>query len=304
MRALVISGGGSKGAFAGGLAQYLLEEQKNKYDLFIGTSTGSLLISHLALGKIQHIKKAYTNVTQSDIFNNCPFLIKRKGQVSMISINHFNVIKNFIRGRKTFGESKNLRKMIAREISKADFNTIRAQSLDVVICVSNLSTNNVEYKSINECTYEDYLDWIWFSCNYVPFMSLETKDNCEYADGGLGCIIPIEEAVRRGATEVDAIMLNTELQQFNRVHSRNPFDSLGIIFSFISDKIEEQNVKIGKLVAEDFNAKVNLFYTPRVLTTNSLVFDQDKMVRWWQEGFDYAKKQFSTPSPNSPTPID
>lgn len=304
MRALVISGGGSKGAFAGGLAQYLLEEQKNKYDLFIGTSTGSLLISHLALGKIEHIKKAYTNVTQSDIFNNCPFLIKRKGQVSMISINHFNVIKNFIRGRKTFGESKNLRKMIAREFSEADFNAIRAQSLDVVICVSNLSTNNVEYKSINECSYEDYLDWIWFSCNYVPFMSLETKNNCEYADGGLGCIIPIEEAVRRGATEVDAIMLNTEIQQFNRVHSRNPFDSLGIIFSFISDKIEEQNVKIGKLVAEDFNAKVNLFYTPRVLTTNSLVFDQDKMIRWWQEGFDYAKKQFSTPSPNNPTPID
>ena len=99
-------------------------------------------------------------------------------------------------------------------------------------------------------------------------------------------------------------MLNTEIQQFNRVHSRNPFDSLGIIFSFISDKIEEQNVKIGKLVAEDFNAKVNLFYTPRVLTTNSLVFDQDKMIRWWQEGFDYAKKQFSTPSPNNPTPID
>ena len=28
MRALVISGGGSKGAFAGGIAQYLLEEEK------------------------------------------------------------------------------------------------------------------------------------------------------------------------------------------------------------------------------------------------------------------------------------
>jgi len=41
MRALVISGGGSKGAFAGGVAQYLLEEKKKKeYDLFIGTSTG------------------------------------------------------------------------------------------------------------------------------------------------------------------------------------------------------------------------------------------------------------------------
>ena len=44
--ALVISGGGSKGAFAGGIAQYLIEETKQHYDLFLGTSTGSLLISH------------------------------------------------------------------------------------------------------------------------------------------------------------------------------------------------------------------------------------------------------------------
>ena len=28
MRALIISGGGSKGAFTGGIAQYLLEEEK------------------------------------------------------------------------------------------------------------------------------------------------------------------------------------------------------------------------------------------------------------------------------------
>ena len=47
-KALVISGGGSKGAFAGGVAQYLIEESKQEYDLLFGTSTGSLLISHLA----------------------------------------------------------------------------------------------------------------------------------------------------------------------------------------------------------------------------------------------------------------
>ena len=55
MRALVISGGGSKGAFAGGVAQYLMQELNHNYDLFIGTSTGSLLISHLALQKVQKI---------------------------------------------------------------------------------------------------------------------------------------------------------------------------------------------------------------------------------------------------------
>ena len=39
--ALVISGGGSKGPFAGGVAQYLIEETKHHYDLFLGTSTGA-----------------------------------------------------------------------------------------------------------------------------------------------------------------------------------------------------------------------------------------------------------------------
>jgi len=35
MKALVISGGGSKGAFAGGVAQYLIEEKKHQYDMFL-----------------------------------------------------------------------------------------------------------------------------------------------------------------------------------------------------------------------------------------------------------------------------
>ena len=55
MRAIVISGGGSKGAFAGGVAQYLIERQQRDYDLFVGTSTGSLLLIHLALQKIEKL---------------------------------------------------------------------------------------------------------------------------------------------------------------------------------------------------------------------------------------------------------
>lgn len=77
MKALVISGGGSKGAFAGGVAQYLIEELKRDYQLYIGTSTGSLLASHLALQKIEKIKNVYTNVTNNSIFNVCPFVVKQ-----------------------------------------------------------------------------------------------------------------------------------------------------------------------------------------------------------------------------------
>ena len=44
-------------------------------------------------------------------------------------------------------------------------------------------------------------------------------------------------------------------------------------------------------MAEDYNAKVNLFYTPSVLTTNSLIFDKQKMESWWQAGFDFAAQK-------------
>ncbi len=289
-KALVISGGGSKGAFAGGLAQYLIEEARQNYDLFMGTSTGSLLVSHLAINEIDAIKYAFTHVSQDSIFSNNPFVIKEKGKIAKIKINHFNVVKNFFRGRKTFGESKNLRKLLANSISPEIFNQIKSSSKEVVVCVSNFTLNEIEYKALSDCTYEDFLDWIWISCNYLPFMSLVIKNRHEYADGGFGCIIAIEEAIKRGATEIDAIMLNTEVQQLNRMRSRNAFDLVLSTLDFMGDQIVSDNIKVGHLMAKEKGVKLRVFYTPKVLTTNSLVFNQDEMEKWWQEGWEHAQQ--------------
>ena len=300
MRALVISGGGSKGAFAGGVAQYLIQELGNTYDLFVGTSTGSILISHLALGKLDKIKELYSNVNQRTIFNNCPFIVKKKHGIDEISINHWNVIKNFARGKKTFGESENLRKMLRDNITIEEFNTLKNSNIDVVVTVSNLSLNQVEYKSINDCTYDEYCDWIWISANYVPFMSLVRKNGCEYADGGLGSTVPIEEAIKRGATHIDVVVLHTEVNYLNRMPSRNPFELLTTMLSFILDRIENQNIRIGKFVANQNDAIINLYYTPTVLTTNSLIFNKEKMTRWWKRGFLYAKNKNEETNPITP----
>jgi NTE family protein len=291
MRALVISGGGSKGAFAGGVAEHLIRVQKKQYDLFLGCSTGSLLVSHLALNKIDKIKKCFTEVTQESIFDNCPFTVSSNNGIQSIGIHHFNVLKNFIKGRKTFGESNNLRQLILNSITPKEFTELKTAAVEVVITVSNLSTNKVEYKKISECSYRDFIDWIWISCNYVPFMTLTSKNGCEYGDGGLGTVIPIEEALRCGATEIDAILLDTEFPQINRMPSKNPFDAMSTIFGFMADRIQYQNVKIGKLMADDFKAKVNLFYTPTILTTNSLIFNKKKMESWWRAGFEFAAQR-------------
>lgn len=300
MKALVISGGGSKGAFAGGVAQFLIEELGREYDIFVGTSTGSLLISHLALGKIDKIKNIYSSVDENSIFSVCPYKIRKKYGADIITLNHFNILKNFIKGRKTFGESENLRKLIGDSITREEFDELKAGSKNVVVTVSNLSLNQVEYKSINDFGYQEFLDWIWISSNYTPFMSLVRKNGCEYADGGLGSLVPIEEAIQLGASEVDVVVLHTEVSFYNKMPSRNAFELLTSMFTFVLERIENQNIRIGKLVANQRDVIINLYYTPTILTTNSLIFNKEKMTRWWKRGYLYAKNKNTESMPIQP----
>ena len=293
MRALVISGGGSKGSFAGGVAQYLMEREKREYDMFLGTSTGSLLVPHLAVNDISKLYDIFTNVQQQDIFSVSPFVQRKKGDREYVSIDFVNSLWQFIKMKRTFGESKALKRNIKRNFTREEYQKIKETKHDVVVTVSNLSMNRVEYKSINDCTYEEFCNWIWISCNYIPFMSLAKVDGYEYADGGLGCVIPIREAIERGATEVDAIVLEAENMGKQRVLGKNPFSLMMNLFGHLLDQVERNDIVIGKLAAKNKDVKLNLYYTPISLTENSLIFSKRLMVKWWQQGYDYAEKKHS-----------
>lgn len=298
MKALVISGGGSKGAFAGGVAQYLLQNKNKNYDLFIGTSTGSLLIPHLALGKIDKIHHVFTEVDKSKIFNVNPFIVKNKNGIDVVKINHFNMIKQFLRRRRTFGESKRLLKYIKENFSITEFEQLKSLKTDIVISVTNLSKNRAEFKSIHDCNYDEFCDWIWISSNYIPFMSLVSKNGFDYGDGGFSSLVPIQQAIVRGATEIDVIVLETERSTAKIAIGKNPFSLLIDLFRIELDQIEKHDLLLGKLSAADNNVILNIYYTPIELTHNALVFNSDKMKEWWKEGFVYAQNK-SEPKDNT-----
>ena len=294
MKALVISGGGSKGAFAGGVAQYLMEIEKREYDILVGTSTGSLLIPQLALNQIDKLHNIYTNVSQRSIFSLNPFVVRKKGDREYVSINFLNTFLQFVKSKRTFGESKALRRTIRKNFSEAEFRRLKKGKKDIVVTVSNLSKNRIEYKSIMDFSYDEFCDWIWISCNYIPFMSLVKKDGFEYGDGGLGCVVPIREAIRRGATEIDAIILESENMEHNKVLGKNPFSLMLSIYGFVLDQIEYHDISEGVLAAKHNGVQLNLYYTPTKLTENSLVFNKKLMSLWWQQGYKYAEEKFSS----------
>jgi len=74
-RALVLSGGGAKGAFTAGVVKYLMVEFGLNFDLVVGTSTGALIAPLVASQDIANLIHFYENVEQQDILKDRPDLL-------------------------------------------------------------------------------------------------------------------------------------------------------------------------------------------------------------------------------------
>ena len=90
------------------------------------------------------MKEVFTSVNQYSIFKHRPFLVKKtKYGGKEIGINHLSVLRNFMRGSKTFGESRNLRKLFQANFTLEEFEELKASEIDVIVIFSNLSLNQV-----------------------------------------------------------------------------------------------------------------------------------------------------------------
>lgn len=294
MKALVISGGGAKGAFAGGIAQYLIEDLHNEYDKFYGTSTGSLIIPFLAINELEKLKTAYTNVKQKDIFKINPFKITQNNKGNFkTSINIKNILRNILINRKlSFGDSSNLKKLIKKFISSDDYDKILKNNKELVCSVTNATLGEVEYKSSFECSYEDFVDWIYASSCAPPFMSVVQKDGYEYVDGATMEQISIQKAIDDGATEIDAIILKPEKGSYKIEKIRNILHFIIKLMDMMMLETSRNDMQIRMLRVRDGNVKLNVYRTPRRLTNNSLVFDKKIMTEWWNEGYECAKNDY------------
>jgi predicted patatin/cPLA2 family phospholipase len=111
-------------------------------------------------------------------------------------------------------------------------------------------------------------------------------------------LVPIREAINRGATEVDVVILETEVQTRPRKIGKNPFSLMIDLFQTLLTQVEKHNITIGKLAAKNKNVKLNLYYTPTQLTDNALIFNHEKMKDWWHKGYEYAKNKSELMSDN------
>jgi len=282
-KALVISGGGSKGAWAGGAIQYLIEDIEKDYDLYVGTSTGSLIAPLTSVREISILKEGYTSITSDDVFSVNPF--DKKGEVKL-----WSAFRRVITLKKTLGETDALRELIKKHFKEKHFERLYKSDKEVIAVVANLTDKKPEFKSSNNNKYEDFVDWLWASCNAPMFTSIVEKDDNQYADGAIFQHIPIQVAIENGATEIDVIVLNPEgFGVVKRSRINNIFQNIFRLMSIMQRKIAQDNVDLNKLSSYGKEISINIYYTPYRLTENSLVFDKEEMLKWWDEGYINAK---------------
>ncbi len=285
MKALVISGGGSLGAWGGGVAESLYRDGNN-YDIIIGTSTGALLSSMIAKQDFVNLKKAYTSMCQDDIFDINPF--NTDG-----SINVFNAIWRIIRGKKTLGETHKLKAQIKKYLTQVDFNIIKKSDTEVVCCVYNIEKREAEYKSIRNNSYADYCDWMTASASVPIAMSIIEKDGWSYVDGGVSDHIPIRYLLDMDISHLDVIVHRTETY-VNTTPPKNIFNYFMKIIDALNIEISRDDIEMIKDYAYINNINTRIFYLPHKLTSNSLLFDKEEMTRWWDMGVNknYNLKNF------------
>lgn len=305
-RLLVIGGGGSRGAWAGGFVRYLTKFGQRPYRYVWGTSTGSLMAPLILLNEFDALKEAYTTIGQKDVFDVNPF--KPNGDLIK-----WRVLWRLLMGKQSFGETNNLRKLICKFFTKNMFEKIRNANPELLFnaCSLNFTNGEIEHFFSNEAkNWEEMVDKVWASCNQpllMTFVSGKFEPKGSYVDGGVLVTVPIikalEFAMQNQISHIDIVVNTPEESTLDiKYEPAGMLKNLIRVVDFWKKQIQKDNILIGKLLAnfserlkvykdpafkDDHIINVNTYYIPMAMykaNPDDLVFDSGKMTSLWSSG--------------------
>lgn len=169
---LVISGGGSRGAYGVGLCEAIQREYGFSFDHIVGTSTGALMAPFILTNRYPELREIYRNVSTRDILKGSVF--KKNGKFKAIK-----ALKLASRKKELSG-SRRLRAIISKNLSDHLYHDIQQSGKSFEVSTVGLETGAVRYRSSDDWGYEDMVDWIWASANQPIFMTPVHRKDVPY----------------------------------------------------------------------------------------------------------------------------
>lgn len=204
--ALVISGGGSKGAFAVGAIEVLLEKDIT-FDMVAGTSTGALIAPLVVTDESEWLRAIYSRVRTEDI-------IRKR--------NIFDILTH-----DAIYDTNPLWSLINSIITQDRYQKIIAASMELYITTVNLQSGQIEYWNQHQSgpvgspttgealSRQALLRAIFASASEPVLMpNVRIKESGDqYVDGGVREIAPLKIAIDNEATRIYAIVLRPEKRE-------------------------------------------------------------------------------------------
>lgn len=196
MKALVLSGGGSKGSYQIGVWK-ALRELNIKIDIVTGTSAGALNAALITQNSYRTAVKTWKKINLDILFGEDT--IEPDKTVDLYKLYGENFIKN---GGMDTSKIENI---INESLNKRKFYKSKINFGLVTYNLSNKKPIQLTKKEIKKDLLDDYL---MASATCFPAFKKKEINGEKYIDGGYFDNLPINLAIKMGAEEIIAVDLN------------------------------------------------------------------------------------------------
>lgn len=182
--AIVLSGGGAKGAFQVGVLDALINKHGITPAIVVGTSTGAIQ----ALG-----------VAQNDVMGLLSVWLGLKGEQDIYKK------RGGIAGAVVFGEKAIYDTAPLRRLLKQFADPVKLAASNVDLRLGVVSLQSGEFRTIDK-NVPDIHNWVYASCAMPVFFDpLQTSDKQQWVDGGVRDVTPLGAALELNPTGVIVI---------------------------------------------------------------------------------------------------
>jgi NTE family protein len=242
-RALVISGGGCKGAFAVGVLKNLAANfPELSFDIFIGTSTGSLIAPFASLGRVDILEKLYTSITTDQVITKGNLVERLLGSNSLFDATPLgNLIK------------QNYVDDICNQVLQSNKHVYLATTCLQTGGSVNFTNSNAKFDSdydIMKLNNPDELRRAIMAsaCQPVFMPPIEVKKGSlpmrHYVDGGVKEYAGVQLAIDAGADEIYTIILSPDTKDVNEQTFNDAFGILEDTIDIFTSGVGYNDVRI------------------------------------------------------------
>lgn len=237
MRAVVLSGGGSKGAYQIGVWK-ALRQLNIKYEIVAGTSVGALNGAMMVQKDYYKAYNLWNNISMDKIFDG-----KIENYDDTITL-YKEYLKNFVKNKGA--KPSGLENIVNELLNTKNFYKSKINYGLITYNKTNKQPKILQKKDIPESKLNDYL--IASSAAYPAFSSKEIE-GIEFIDGGYYDNTPINLAIDMGADEAIVVDLTTVgLRKITKKRIKTikikPRNDLGSFLLFDKD-LAKRNIKYG-----------------------------------------------------------